>query len=82
MSSPWIFFVPEKLHILGLAKLTLKLHQMLTAKVYSVPSARILVPVKFNDMNPMAIADSGASHVILPQTALNDDKSAKPVNCG
>ena len=41
-------------------------------------SARILVPV--NDMNPMAIADSGASHVILHQTALYDDKSAKPVN--
>ena len=33
-------------------------------------SARSLVPV--NDMNPMAIADSGASHVILPQTALFD----------
>ena len=31
-------------------------------------------------MNPMAIADSGASHVILPQTALFDSKSAKPVN--
>ena len=28
----------------------------------------------------MAIADSGASHVILPLTALHDDKSAKPVN--
>ena len=41
-------------------------------------SARILVPV--NDMNPMAIADSGASHVILPQSALFDSKSAKPVN--
>ena len=41
-------------------------------------SARILVPV--SDMNPMAIADSGASHVILPQTALYDTKSAKPVN--
>ena len=41
-------------------------------------SARILVPV--NDMNPMAIADSGASHVILPQTALFDSKAAKPVN--
>ena len=41
-------------------------------------SARMLVPV--NDMNPMAIADSGASHVILPQTALYDDKSAKPVS--
>ena len=31
-------------------------------------------------MNPMAIADSGASHVILPQTALYDTKAAKPVN--
>ena len=41
-------------------------------------SARILVPV--SDVNPMAIADSGASHVILPVTALNDDKSAKKVN--
>ena len=41
-------------------------------------SARILVPV--NDVNPMAIADSGASHVILPQSALFDSKSAKPVN--
>ena len=40
--------------------------------------ARILVPV--NDMNPMAIADSGASYVILPQRALFDSKSAKPVN--
>ena len=41
-------------------------------------SARILVPV--NDMNPIAIADSAASHVILPQTALYDTKAAKPVN--
>ena len=41
-------------------------------------SARTLVPV--NDMNPIAIADSGASHVILPQTALFDSKAAKPVN--
>ena len=41
-------------------------------------SARILVPV--NDMNPMAIADSGASHVILPQAALFDSKAANPVN--
>ena len=41
-------------------------------------TARILVPV--SDMNPMAIADSGASHVILPQSALFDSKSAKPVN--
>ena len=40
--------------------------------------ARILVPV--NDMNPMAFADSGASHVNLPQSALFDSKSAKPVN--
>ena len=56
---------------------------MLKARVCSgLPaSARILVPV--SDMNPMAywaIADSGASHVILPMTALNDDKSAKQVN--
>ena len=28
----------------------------------------------------MIIADSGASHVILPMTALHDDKSAKQVN--
>ena len=41
-------------------------------------SAKILVPV--SDMNPMAIADSGVSRVILPLTALHDDKSAKPVN--
>ena len=41
-------------------------------------TARILVPV--SDMNPMAIADSGASHVFLPQSALFDSKSAKPVN--
>ena len=42
-------------------------------------SARILVPV--SDMNPMAIADGGAAHVVLlPMTTLNDDKSAKQVN--
>ena len=41
-------------------------------------SARILVPV--SDMNPVAIADSGASHAILPQTALCDTKAAKPVS--
>ena len=41
-------------------------------------SARILVQV--SDVNPMAIADSGASHVILPMTALCDDKSANQVN--
>ena len=41
-------------------------------------SARISVPAI--DMNPMAIADSGASHVILPQTALYDTKVAKPVS--
>ena len=41
-------------------------------------SARILVPTR--DMSPMAIADSGASDVILPETALRDDKSAKQVN--
>ena len=40
-------------------------------------SARILVPA--NDMNPMAIADSGASHVILPTSALPEKKSGKPV---
>ena len=33
-----------------------------------------------HDVNPMAIVDSGASHVILPITALHDDKSAKQVN--
>ena len=31
-------------------------------------------------MNPMAIADSGAPHVILPQTALHDTKAAKPAS--
>ena len=41
-------------------------------------SARIVVPV--SDVNPMAIADSGASHVMLPQAALYDTKAAKPVN--
>ena len=41
-------------------------------------TARILVPV--SDMNPMAIADSGASLAILPQSALFDSKSSKPVN--
>ena len=40
-------------------------------------SARILVPA--NDMNPVAIADSGASHVILPTSALPEKKSGKPV---
>ena len=38
----------------------------------------IVVPV--SDVNPMAIADSGASHMILPQTALCDTKAAKPVS--
>ena len=41
-------------------------------------SARILHPV--NDMNPTAVADSEVSRVILPMTALRDDKSAKQVN--
>ena len=41
-------------------------------------SARTLVPV--NDMNPMAIADSGASHAIQLMNALHDDKSVKQVN--
>ena len=40
-------------------------------------SARILVPA--NDMNPVAIADSGASHVTLPTSALPEKKSGKPV---
>ena len=40
-------------------------------------SARILVPA--NDMNPVAIADSGASHVILPTSALPDKQAGKPV---
>ena len=31
-------------------------------------------------MNPMAIADSAALDVILPQTALFDTKAAKPVS--
>ena len=30
-------------------------------------------------MNPVAIADSGASHVILPMSALPEKKSGKPV---
>ena len=38
-------------------------------------SARILVPA--NDMNPVAIADSGASHVILPTSALLEKKAGK-----
>ena len=41
-------------------------------------SARVLVPV--HDMNPVAITDSGASHVILPVNALHDGKSVKQVN--
>ena len=36
-------------------------------------SARILVPD--NAMNPVAIADSGASHVILPTSALPEKKA-------
>ena len=40
-------------------------------------SARILVPVSESHM---AIADSGASHVILSQTALHDTKAARPVS--
>ena len=40
-------------------------------------SARILVPA--NDMNPVAIADSGASHVILPTSALPEKKTGKKV---
>ena len=36
-------------------------------------SARILVPA--NDMKPVAIADSGASHVILPTSALPERTS-------
>ena len=40
-------------------------------------SARILVPA--NDMNPVAIADSGASHVILPTSALPEKKAGKTV---
>ena len=40
-------------------------------------SSRILVPA--SDMNPVAIADSGASHVILPTCALPEKKSGKPV---
>ena len=40
-------------------------------------SARILVPA--NDMNPVAIADSGASHVILPTSALPAKTAGKTV---
>ena len=40
-------------------------------------SARILVPA--NDMNPVAIADSGASHVILPTSALPEKRTGKNV---
>ena len=40
-------------------------------------SARILVPA--NDMNPVAIADSGALHVILPTSALPEKKTGKNV---
>ena len=32
-----------------------------------------------NDMNPVAIADSGASHVILPTSALPEKTAGKPV---
>ena len=39
-------------------------------------SARILVPA---NMNPVAIADSGASHVILPTSALPEKRAGKPV---
>ena len=38
-------------------------------------SARILVPA--NDMNPVAIADSGASHVILPTSALPEKRQVR-----
>ena len=40
-------------------------------------SAHILVPA--NDMSPVAIADSGASHVILPTSALPEKRAGKPV---
>ena len=40
-------------------------------------SARTLVPA--NDMNPVAIADSGASHVMLPTSALPEKRAGKPV---
>ena len=51
---------------------------MLVVIACFAPQARMLVPV--SDVNPMAIADSGASHVILPQTASYDTKTAKPVS--
>ena len=41
-------------------------------------SARFLVPV--SDVNPAAIAGSGASHLILLMNALHDGKSVKQVN--
>ena len=40
-------------------------------------TARILVPA--NDVNPVAIADSGASHVILPTSALPEKQRGKSV---
>ena len=40
-------------------------------------SPRILAPA--NDMNPVAIADSGASHVILPTSTLPEKRAGKPV---
>ena len=54
MSSPWIFCTPPKLHIPGVAKHMSELYQMLTEGC---------VPY-FCKVNPMAIADSGASRLI------------------
>ena len=73
----WSFFCQEKLHIHGQGKLT-KVTPDACGKSVFRTSARILVPV--SDMDPMAIADSGASHVILPQSAPCDTKAAKPVS--
>ena len=73
MLSLWNFFDPEKYHIHGQERLThFKVTPDACGNSVFRTSARVLVPV--NDMNPMAIADSGASHVILPQTALFDSK--------
>ena len=66
--------VREKWHIHGRGELTFESPQLLRTRV----SARILVRV--SDVNPMAIADSGTSHAILPMNALHDDKSVKQVN--
>ena len=76
MLSPSTAYAQERLHTHGQEKHTSELLRAQCKSVFRT-SARILAPI--NDMNPMAIADSRVSHVILPMsmTALHDDKSAK-----